>query len=1200
MKNKFWLIVFIAVIGIMSLSFAGCSSPGSDNAGGGDDGGGEKPLYTELKMNTWTDGLISASDGEEMFSFIASDAEPYIHIKFGSLTNLNIQLYDREEKEVGEEANINISGNAYVKQTSLTAGDEYIVKVTPFIPSDPTPPPPPPYNKGNYRITYNSSATPPALKLPDDASALTVNEWKDGNIAADGEQWYKFTATSTSQVIHVNFETLSALYAQVYDSTGGLLGTGQINNANSYNSISVTVGNNYYIRVVPYFSSGKYQITIGTSTTTPIITLPEDAAELPLNTWSDVSVTAPGGAKWFKFTATAATQYIYVNFGTLNALSAQLYTPKDKTGSVLTLNSSNTLTSLTVDQVYYIKVWPSTSSDTGAYQIAFSASATAPAITLPADVTALTADTAADGNITAPGGVQWFKFTASSGTQYINAGFGTLTGLSVQLYNSAGVAQGSGTTLNNNTKNSTRYLTSGQEYYIKVTPSVAANSGTYKIKVGTANTVILPAETATLTAGTFADGNIPTSDGEQWFKFTATAISQNIQVEFGTLTDLYVQVYNSDGTTNGSRVNLYSSTTSSNRTLAVNQVYYINVTPYSSSYSGTYKITFNTPTTTITPPTPDDIVLTADKWAYGYLSSSSEQWFRFTATAIATAGEGDDPGAPPIQYIHADFGNTTSSNPISSINVQLYTSDKTTTVGTQAQLNNTTKSTNQTVTTGNVYYIKVTPYSYNSGTYKITFSDNAATPASTMPSNAIALTPDNTWVDGNITASSSEQWFKFTATDNNQYIHVNFGTLDDLYVRLYNSDGNANGTQVNLYGSTKYANRSITSGTEYYIRVWPYSGSGTYQIAFNTSTTPPLPPPVALPSDVITLTANTWVDGNIATSSGEQWYKFTATATPQYIYSDPDSVTVYVTLYDSSGATVRSQQSLAGGNNFNQTVTIDQVYYIKVTQYSSYTGAYRIGFTDKAATPPPVTLPAKATTLSSNIWTDGNITATSKEQWYKFTATATAATNNQYIHADFGTVNTSGGIYVQLYDSDGVSVGNKTQLNSTKNTSRTLTGGNVYYIKVTPYNSTGICTYKIGFTKSTTAPVKMPEITALTADTWASGNIPANWTSGATSMLDEGKWFKFTAAASTAAAINQYVHARFDTLVDLNVQLYDTNFEPVGNTVNLTSKSIDPDGLQYATLTLKPDQEYYIRITPYKTRSGNFSIALSSSTAAPK
>jgi hypothetical protein len=101
-----------------------------------------------------------------------------------------------------------------------------------------------------------------------------------------------------------------------------------------------------------------------------------------------------------------------------------------------------------------------------------------------------------------------------------------------------------------------------------------------------------------LNTGIWTDGVILTSSSkEQWFSFTATASMQYIHVSRGTLTDLYVQVYDSDGSTVGSEVEFWLSTWSASRTLIVNQVYYIRVRPYSSSGNGTYKITFNNSTT---------------------------------------------------------------------------------------------------------------------------------------------------------------------------------------------------------------------------------------------------------------------------------------------------------------------------------------------------------------------------------------------------------------------------------------------------------------------------------------------------------------------------------------------------------------------------------------------------------------------------
>ncbi|WP_461256187.1 hypothetical protein [Treponema sp. R80B11-R83G3] len=224
--------------------------------------------------------------------------------------------------------------------------------------------------------------------------------------------------------------------------------------------------------------------------------------------------------------------------------------------------------------------------------------------------TTLTANTWADGNLS-ENGWQWFKFTATASTQYIHVSFGTLTDLYVKLYDSTGNTVGNtyigysyyyyenyynnydynNNDYNNNfyKENTSQSLTSGQVYYIKVTPYGSSYSGTYRIAF---NESIIPPTVTMLTANTWADGNL-SAYGEQWFEFTATADTQYIHVSLGTLDYLCVQVYDSTGNTLGSSTNLYGSYRSISRSVTSGQVYYIKVTPYSSSYSGTYRIAFS-------------------------------------------------------------------------------------------------------------------------------------------------------------------------------------------------------------------------------------------------------------------------------------------------------------------------------------------------------------------------------------------------------------------------------------------------------------------------------------------------------------------------------------------------------------------------------------------------------------------------------
>jgi predicted small secreted protein len=90
----------------------------------------------------------------------------------------------------------------------------------------------------------------------------------------------------------------------------------------------------------------------------------------------------------------------------------------------------------------------------------------------------------------------------------------------------------------------------------------------------------------------------------------------------------------------------------------------------------------------------------------------------------------------------------------------------------------------------------------------------------------------------------SEQWFSFTVSSaGTYYIHVIFGTLESLNVRVFNRNGSPVGGEAPLWErKTDWSfSRELPETGRYYIRVRPYySGdSGTYQIAYNTSAAAP-------------------------------------------------------------------------------------------------------------------------------------------------------------------------------------------------------------------------------------------------------------------------------------------------------------------------------------------------------------------------
>jgi hypothetical protein len=218
-------------------------------------------------------------------------------------------------------------------------------------------------------------------------------------------------------------------------------------------------------------------------------------------------------------------------------------------------------------------------------------------------------------------------------------------------------------------------------------------------------------------------------------------------------------------------------------------------------------------------------------------------------------------------------------------------------------------------------------------------------------SNPIQLA-ENQWTNGNIPTSGGEQWFTFTATSSTQYIHFTFGTLTSLYMQIYDSNGGTVGISrfVSYSSMSKYASQSVTSGQIYYIKVWPYSGNGTYKIVFSTSSGGIWPPSNANP-----LTVNQWANGNISSSITEQWFTFTATASKLYIHYYFDTLTNFgVEIFDSNGIWVEGFGSAGSqGSHYHElsaSLMSGNMYYIKVS-YTLMYGTYRIAF-NTSSTPP--------------------------------------------------------------------------------------------------------------------------------------------------------------------------------------------------------------------------------------------------------
>jgi hypothetical protein len=220
--------------------------------------------------------------------------------------------------------------------------------------------------------------------------------------------------------------------------------------------------------------------------------------------------------------------------------------------------------------------------------------------------------------------------------------------------------------------------------------------------------------------------------------------------------------------------------------------------------------------------------------------------------------------------------------------------------------------------------------------------------------------------------------------------------------------------------------------------------------------------------NAITLIENTWADGSITQTRGEQWFTFTATAGTHYLHIGFGTLAhLYVQVYDNGNNPVGDQTDFSGSEAGYTvlTVTSGKAYYIRVTPYSG-DGAYRIAFSAISSPPLPPGASTAAITLIENAWKEGALTSSNNEHWFKFTATA----GTHYLHVRFGTLPGLPGLYVQLYNHDGGALGNGAYLTSYATYEPlAATSGQVCYVRVSGRES-GVGTYRIALSASATAP----------------------------------------------------------------------------------------------------------------------------------
>ena len=261
--KKLTLAGVLAMALILGLIYTGCEAASEEEKV---TGGREA---TELTANIWGDGTIPEGS-EQWFKFTASGSTQYVHVIFGTMRNMDVQLHTSSGAALGNAQNLrSSSGSTDYMSFSVSSGQVYYLKVTggPFYLGS---------NSGTFRIAFNSVQFPPGTF--DAAASLSAGVWANGNILSDGEQWFRFTASGSTQYLHVVFGTMRNMDVQLHTSSGAALGNAQnlrsSSGSTNYISLLVTSGHVYYIRVTggPFYlgsNSGTYQIAFNMSETAP-------------------------------------------------------------------------------------------------------------------------------------------------------------------------------------------------------------------------------------------------------------------------------------------------------------------------------------------------------------------------------------------------------------------------------------------------------------------------------------------------------------------------------------------------------------------------------------------------------------------------------------------------------------------------------------------------------------------------------------------------------------------------------------------------------------------------------------------------------------------------------------------------------------------------------------------------------------------
>ena len=307
----------------------------------------------------------------------------------------------------------------------------------------------------------------------------------------------------------------------------------------------------------------------------------------------------------------------------------------------------------------------------------------------------------------------------------------------------------------------------------------------------------------------YSSSHTISSSGQHWFKFTGTGDPVIFETT-GNVVDTYMVIWDSYNYASGgySALGVRSNDNSGEGSNALCSItatsgttYWIRITAGSST-SGTYTFVIKAPTSNIRT---NPITVAVGNSSSHIITSAGTHWFRFTGTGNRVFFETE--------------GNVVNTN------LKIYIGDSTSYTFSED------KRFNFITVSGTTYYINIT--SSNSGTY--TFIVRNGTGDGSSVYNAIEVAKG--YSTSHTISYSGAHWFIYQGTGT-PITFKTTGNVVDTYMVIWDSYNYASGGYSALgvrsndnsgEGSNALCSITATSGTTYWIRITPSSGtSGTY------------------------------------------------------------------------------------------------------------------------------------------------------------------------------------------------------------------------------------------------------------------------------------------------------------------------------------------------------------------------------------